>query len=131
MHICAFQYMASAQTKQCRHITSALLISAQHKMCLVLFDLQFHYKYFRLRLLQQQIWFQLTAVVVSPCPSASVGINMFWRQNCNIKSLQLSDNGFSICGFQYTDAGGILSGSYPLLNKDNIVWSISRLQVNF
>ena len=41
--ICDFQYMTSAQTKQCHRMISALLICAQIEIRLVLFDLQFHY----------------------------------------------------------------------------------------
>ena len=96
-----------------------------------------YFVYFRLRLLQQQVWFQLIAVGVTPNPSASFGINMFWRRNCNIQSFQLSEMGLANVDSNTSDTGEILSGSYPLLNKNNIIWSNfviladgSRFQVN-
>ena len=93
--------------------------------------------YFRLRLLQHLIFFQLIAVGVKPNPSANFGINMFWRRNCNIQSFQLSEMGFAYVDSNTSDAEEILSGLYPLLDINNITWSNcvistdgSRFQVN-
>ena len=62
---------------------------------------------------------------------------MLWRRNCNIQSFQLSEMGLAYVDSNASDAGEILSGSYPLLNKNNIIWSNfvisadgSRFQVN-
>ena len=72
-----------------------------------------------------------------PNPSARFGINLFWSRNCNIQSIQLSEMGLAYLDSNTCDAGEILSGSYPLLNKNNIIWSnfvisadVSRFQVN-
>ena len=48
---------------------------------------------------------------------------MFWRRNYNIQSVQLSEMGLAYVDFNTSDAGEIFSGSYPLLNKNNIIWS--------
>ena len=48
---------------------------------------------------------------------------MFWRRNSNIQSFQLSEMGLAYVDSNTSDAGEILSGSYPQLNKNNIIWS--------
>ena len=74
------------------------------------------------------MWVQLIAAGVTPNSSASFGINMFWRRNCKIQSLQLM--GLAYVDSNTPEAGGMLSGSYPLLNKNNIIWSILVIPVD-
>ena len=110
----SFHYMASAKMK--RHgMISALLICTQRKIHLRLFDLPFNYIYFRYRLLQQHIRFQLIAVWVTPNPSSNFGINVFWRWNL------FSHYSCLIMGLTYVEFQCILC-------RRNIIWILSLIE---
>ena len=95
---------------------STLLICAQHEIRLILFDLQFH----SIRRILEVKVITATDLVSTDCcrgHAEPIRNNMFWRRNCKIQSLQLSEMGLAYVDSNTSDAGEILSGSYPLLNK--------------
>ena len=64
-------------------------------------------------------------------------LHVYVLSYCKIQSFQLSEMGLANVDSNTSDAGEILSGSYPLLSKNNIIWSNfviladgSRFQVN-
>ena len=107
------------QTKHCHCMISALLICAQHEICLVFFDLQFHCIYIT----------ETDLVSTGCCRGQAEPIRKFQDQHVLETELTFGHYSCLIMGLAYVDSNtsnalGILSGSYPILNKNNIIWSI-------